>query len=163
MPDALVEVTREGFRSFLKARGVEQRMGDYEEPLVIMETLGLLGMPRRDDIPKFFKGVSEAEEAAFRAFLETPYLFSFAGLATSPVLNESTACGIRSRGVLTHVKALVGRYVNAELTYEELITRLKEAGYTTKIEGGGYRPVDAVDLRWLKLDPGDGAIEEGYY
>jgi hypothetical protein len=153
MPDALVAVTREGLRSFLKARGVEQGMGDYEEPLVIMETLGLLGMPRRDDIPTFFKEMSEAEEATFRAFLETPYIFSVAGLATPPALNDNEAYGIRSRGALTHVKALVGRYVNTELTYEELNTELKGAGYTTYIGGEGYRPVDSVDLRRVNLDP----------
>ena len=153
MPDALVAVTREGLRSFLKARGVEQGMGDYEDPLVTIETLGLLGMPRRDDIPTFFKEVSEAQGAAFRAFLETPYIFSFAGLAIPPALNENRAYGIRSRGVLTPVKALVGRYMNAELTDEELSTELKEAGYTTEVTVEGYRPVDSVDLRWVKLDP----------
>ncbi len=40
MPDALVEVTREGLRSFLKARGEGSGMGAYEEPLVILKTLG---------------------------------------------------------------------------------------------------------------------------
>jgi hypothetical protein len=154
MPDALVEVTREGLRSFLKARGVEQGIDDYEEPLVIMEMLGLLGMPRRDDILLFFKEVSEAEESTFRTFLETPYIFSFADLATPPpALNDNEAYGIRSREALTHVKVLVGRYVNAELTYEELSTELKETGYTTEIEVEGYRPVDSVDLRWVNLDP----------
>ena len=34
-------------------------MGSYEEPLVTIEMLGLLGMPRRDDILKFFKEMSE--------------------------------------------------------------------------------------------------------
>ena len=34
-------------------------MVSYEEPLVIIETLSLTGMPRRDDIPKFFKEMSE--------------------------------------------------------------------------------------------------------
>lgn len=152
MPDALVEVTRQGLKSFLKARGDERGMGAYEEPLVIMETLGLMGMPRRDDVLKFFKELSEAEESAFATFLETPYIFSFAGLATPPALNEDKRYGIRSRAELTHVKTLIGRYVDAEMTYEELGTELKKLGYTTKIVDSSYKPEDSVDLRWVQLD-----------
>jgi len=79
-------------------------MGSYKEPLVIIETLGLMGMPRRDDILKFFKELSETNEPAFDTFLETPYIFSFAGLATPPALNEDKRYGIRRREELTHVK-----------------------------------------------------------
>lgn len=152
MPDALVEVTREGLRSFLKVRGAEQGMEDYEEPLVTMETLGLLGVPRRDDMLLFFKELSEAREVTFRSFLETPYIFAFAGLATPPALNDNKEFGIRSREELTNVKVLVGSYVNAELTYEELSTRLNRAGYVTTSAGGGYKPETSVDLRWVNLD-----------
>jgi len=75
MPDALVEVTREGLRSFLKIQGEENGMVSYKEPLVIIETLGLMGMFRRDDILKFFKELSETNEPAFDIFLDTPYSY----------------------------------------------------------------------------------------
>lgn len=152
MPDALLEVTREGLRSFLKARGKENGMRSYEEPLVIMETLGLMGLPRRDDIPAFFKELSEAKESAFDTFLETPYIFSFAGLATPPALNDNKRYGIRRRDDLTRVKLLISRYTSDEMTYEELSRELNELGYTTTIDDRGYKPEDSVDLRWVKLD-----------
>lgn len=152
MPEALVEVTREGLRSFLEIQGEENGLGSYNEPLVIMETLGLMGMPRRDDILKFFKELSETNEPAFDTFLDTPYIFSFAGLATPPALNEDKRYGIRRREELTRVKNLISRYVRAELTYEEIGAVLKKKGYTTKIEDSSYKPEDSVDLRWVKLD-----------
>ncbi|MEA2075257.1 MAG: hypothetical protein U9O85_05940 [Euryarchaeota archaeon] len=152
IPDALVEVTREGLRSFLKARDEENGMGSYEDPLVIMETLGFFGMPRRDDILKFFRELSEAKESAFDTFLETPYIPSFAGLATPPALNDDKRYGIRRRDELTRVKQLIGRYVSDELTYEEISAVLKKKGYTTKIADSSYKPEDSVDLRWVKLD-----------
>jgi len=151
-PDAIVEVTKEGLRSFLKTRSEENGMGSYEEPLVIIESLGLMGMPRRDDIPKFFKEISEDKVAAFDKFLETPYIFSFAGLATPPVLNGDIKYGIRRRDELTYVKILIGRYVRGEMTYEGISKELEKLGYTTKIADSGYKPEDSVDLRWVKLD-----------
>jgi hypothetical protein len=152
MPDALVEVTREGLRSFLKARGEGSGMGAYEEPLVILETLGLMGMPRRDNIIMFFKDLSEANEPFFNAFLETPYIFSFAGLATPPALNDAITFGIRRRAVLTQVKMLMSHYVRAEMTSEELGRELEMRGYTTNLKDSRYNPEDSVDLRWIKLD-----------
>ena len=152
MPDALIEVTREGLRSFLKARGKASGMGSYEEPLVILETLGLLGMPRSDDIPKFFKELNESNESFFDTFLETPYIFAFAGLATPPALNDDIKYGIRRREGLTHVKMLLSRYVRAELTSAELSRELEMGGYTTTVVDSSYNPEDAVDLRWVKLD-----------
>jgi len=152
MPDALVEVTREGLRSFLKIQDEENGMGSYKEPLVIIETLGLMGMPRRDDILKFFKELSETNEPAFDTFLDTPYIFSFAGLATPPALNEDKRYGIKRREELTHVKNIISRYASAELTYEEISAVLKKKGYTTRIEDSSYKPEDSVDLRWVKLD-----------
>jgi hypothetical protein len=150
IPGAVVAVTKEGVRSFLKARGEERGMGSYEEPLVVLETLGLMGMPRRDDIVNFFREMSE--EKAFDIFLETPYIFSFAGLATPPALNSDKKYGIRSRDRLTDVKTLVNRYAHDEITYTEMNKELEKLGYTTKIEDSSYKPEDAVDLRWVKLD-----------
>jgi hypothetical protein len=152
IPETLVEVTREGLRSFLKSRGDEDGLGSYQDPLVMIETLGLMGMPRRDDILKFFKEVSEAKESTFHLLLETPYLFSFAGLVTPPALNEDKKYGIRRREELTHIKMLMSRYVRAELRYEDMNTELKKVGYTTTIEDSKYKPEDSVDLRWVKLD-----------
>jgi len=152
IPDAVVEVTKEGLRSFLKTRSEEKEMDSYEEPIVIIETLGLMGMPRRDDILKFFKEMSEDIESAFDKFLETPYIFSFAGLATPPALNEDKKYGIRRREELTYVKILIGRYVRDEMGYEEISKELEKLGYATKIEDSGYKPEDSVDLRWVKLD-----------
>jgi hypothetical protein len=150
MPDALVEVTREGLRSFLKARGKEIGLGTYEEPLVILETLGLMGMPRSDDIVRFFKEWYETNAPVFDTFLETPSIFSFAGLATPPALNAEKKYGIRRRDDLTHVKMLMSHYVRAEMTYEELSRELETLGYTTIIDR--YKLEDSVDLRWVKLD-----------
>jgi hypothetical protein len=150
IPDAVLAVTKEGLRSFLRAQGEERGMGSYEEPLVIIETLGLMGMPRRDDILTLFKEMSE--DKAFDIFLETPYIFAFAGLATTPGLNEDKKYGIRRRAELTHVKYLTGRYVKDEMGYEEIRTELEKVGYTTMIEDSSYKPEDSVDLRWLKLD-----------
>jgi len=152
IPDAIVEVTREGLRSFFKARGEEKGIGSYEEPLVIIETLGLMGMPRRDDILNFFKEMCEDKETAFDKFLETPYIFSFAGLATPPALNEDKKYGIRRREELTHVKILITRYVREEMAYGEMSRELEKLGYTTKSEDSSYKPEDSVDLRWVKLD-----------
>ena len=152
IPDTLVEVTREGLRSFLKSRGEKDGLGSYEDPLVMIETLGLMGMPRRDNILKFFKEVSEAKESVFDLLLETPYLFSFAGLVTPPTLNDDKKYGIRRREELTHIKMLMSRYVRAEVTYEDMSTELKRVGYTTTIEDSNYKPEDSVDLRWVKLD-----------
>jgi hypothetical protein len=152
IPDALVEVTREGLRSFLKSRGQEEELGLYEDPLVVIETLGLMGMPRRDNILKFFNEMSEAKESAFELLLETPYLFSFAGLVTPPALNEDKKYGIRRREELTHIKMLMSRYVRAEMSYEDMSTELKKVGYTTTIADRDYKPEDSVDLRWVKLD-----------
>jgi len=152
IPDAVVEVTREGLRSFLKARGEEKGIGTYEEPLVIIETLGLIGMPRRDDILNFFKELSEDKESAFDTFLDTPYIFSFAGLATPPALNEDKKYGIRRREDLTYVKILINRYVREEMAYGEISTELKKLGYITKIDDSSYKLEDSVDLRWVKLD-----------
>jgi len=42
--------------------------------------------------------------------------------------------------------------VRAEMTYEEVSTELEKMRYTTKIEDSSYKPVDSVDLRWVKLD-----------
>ncbi|MBE0516396.1 MAG: hypothetical protein IBX41_03240 [Methanophagales archaeon] len=152
IPDTLAEVTREGLRSFLKSRGQGDGLGLYEDPLVVIETLGLMGMPRRDNILKFFKEVSEANESAFHLLLETPYLFSFAGLVTPPALNEDKKYGIRRREELTLIKMLMSRSVRAELSYEEMSTELQKAGYTTTIAESDYKPEDSVDLRWVKLD-----------
>jgi len=154
IPDALVEVTREGLRSFLKSRGQREGLGLYEEPLVLIETLGLMGMPRSDNILNFFKEVSEDKEAgaALNAFFETPYLFSFAGLVTPPALNEDKSYGIRRRDELAHLKMLMGRYVSGELTDETLHAELQKVGYTTTLANSTYKPEDAVDLRWVKLD-----------
>jgi len=44
-------------RANLRARGEERGRNSYEEPLVIIETLGLMGMPRRDDILTLFKEI----------------------------------------------------------------------------------------------------------
>ena len=152
IPDTLAEVTREGLRSFLKSRGQGEGLGLYEEPLVVIETLGLMGMPRRDNILKFFKEVSEAKESTFHLLLETPYLFSFAGLVTPPALNEDKKYGIRRREELTLIKMLMSRYVRADMRYEDMSTELKQVGYTTTIEDSNYKPEDSVDLRWVKLD-----------
>jgi hypothetical protein len=95
IPDAVLAVTKEGLRSFLRARGEERGMGSYAEPLVIIETLGLMGMPRRDDILNLFKEMSE--DKAFDMILETPYIFSFAGLATPPGLNTDKKYGKLAR------------------------------------------------------------------
>jgi len=111
-----------------------------------------MGMPRRDDILKFFKEISEDKVAAFDKFLETPYIFSFAGLATPPGLNEDKKYGIRRREELTYVKIFIGRYVSDEMTYGEVNAELQKMGYTTKIEDNRYKPEDSVDLRWVKLD-----------
>jgi hypothetical protein len=46
VPDAIVEVTRQGVQSFVHAAGSAAAFGVYEEPLVLLETLGLLGMTR---------------------------------------------------------------------------------------------------------------------
>jgi hypothetical protein len=152
-PDALVEVTREGLRSFLRVRGEPAAgLGSYEEPLVIMETLGLMGMPRHDDPLAFFKELSETETAAVHALFETPYLFSLAGLVTPPALNTDRSFGIRNRAELTHVKVLLQQYVHAELTVVELRAELERLHYTTKLEVPGYQPEESVDLRWVKLD-----------
>jgi hypothetical protein len=153
IPDALVEVTREGLRSFFRALGAPSAgLGSYEEPLVIMETLGLMGMPRHDDPLAFFKELSEAETAAVHALFETPYLFSLAGLATPPALNADRRFGIRNRAELTHVKERLQRYLQAELTAAELRAELERLRYTTKLEVAGYQPEESVDLRWVKLD-----------
>ena len=88
LPDALVEVTAQGLRSFIRLKlgaeaeeassGGEERgaggkggsvLGKYEEPLVLMETLGLMGMPRRDDILSFFAELSEHAPDFVRVFL----------------------------------------------------------------------------------------------
>ena len=42
--------------------------------------------------------------------------------------------------------------VRAEMTYKEVSTELEKMRYTTKIEDSSYKPVDSVDLRWVKLD-----------
>ena len=154
IPDALVEVTCEGLRSFLKSRGKLGGLGSYEEPLVLIETLGLIGMPRRDTMLNFFKEMSEDSEAGatLDAFFETPYLFSFAGLVTPPALNEDKKYGIRRRDELAGIKMLMNRYVSGELTDETLHAELQKAGYTTTIEDSTYKPEDSVDLRWVKLD-----------
>lgn len=152
MPDALIAVTREGLRSFLKARDTASGIGTYEEPLVILETLGLLGMPRSDDIIGFFDELNESHGAFLDTFLETPYIFSFAGLATPPALNDDVTYGIRRREGLMQVKTLLNRYVHAELTSAEVRRALDMAGCTTTIVERHYHPEDAVDLRWVKLD-----------
>ncbi|MBE9594360.1 MAG: hypothetical protein IMF19_12885, partial [Proteobacteria bacterium] len=89
-------------------------------------------MPRRDDILNFFKEMSE--DKAFDMVLETPYIFSFAGLATPPGLNNDKKYGIRARAELSYVKTLISRYVRAEMTYKEVSTELEKIGYTTMIE-----------------------------
>ena len=43
----------------MESRREKKGMVSYEEPLVIIETLSLMRMPRRDDIPRFFKETSE--------------------------------------------------------------------------------------------------------
>lgn len=73
IPVAVVEVTKQGLRSFLKVRGAEEGIGAYVEPFVTLEMLGLMGMPRRDDILNFFKEMYEDNTAAFDVLLETPY------------------------------------------------------------------------------------------
>jgi hypothetical protein len=152
-PDALVAVTREGLRSFLRTRGTPAAgLGSYEEPLVIMETLGLLGMPRHDDLLTFFKELSETETAAVQALFETPYLFSLAGLVTPPALNADRRFGIRNRAELAHTKELLQRYLHAEFTAAELRAELERLQYTTKLEVADYKPEESVDLRWVKLD-----------
>ena len=153
IPDALVAVTREGLRSFLWARGAPAAgLGSYEEPLAIMETLGLMGMPRHDDPLTFFKELSETERAAVHTLFETPYLFSLAGLVTPPALNADRSFGIRNRVELTHLKDRLQRFVHAELTATELRAELERLHYTTKLVVADYKPEESVDLRWVKLD-----------
>jgi hypothetical protein len=153
IPDALVAVTREGLRSFFRALGAPAAgLGSYEEPLVIMETLGLMGMPRHDDPLTFFTELSESERAAVHTLFETPYLFSLAGLVTPPALNADRSLGIRNRAELTHVKERLQQFVHAELTMVDLHAELERLHYTTKLEVADYRPEESVDLRWVKLD-----------
>ncbi len=151
IPDALVEVTREGLRSFFRALGAPAAgLGSYEEPLVIMETLGLMGMPRHDDPLAFFKEFSETERAAVQALFETPYLFSLAGLVTPPALNGDRSYGIRNRTELAYIKDRLQRYLHADLTAAKLHVELEQLHYTAEVPS--YQPEESVDLRWVKLD-----------
>ncbi len=153
VPDAIVEVTRQGVQSFVRAVGSDAAFGIYGEPLVMLEMLGLLGMPRRDDVLTFFKELYEAAPAAFNAFMATPFLFALAGLATPPTLNAEPGYGIRDRELLHHAKMLVGAYACGERNYEEVTAELERVGYTTTVEDGRYKPEQSVDLRWVRLDP----------
>ncbi|MGC9443706.1 MAG: hypothetical protein ACP5E9_02040 [Candidatus Methanospirareceae archaeon] len=153
VPDAILEVTRQGVRSFVQALGAEAAFGVYEEPLVLLETLGSLGMPRRDDVLTFFKELHDAAPAAFKAFMATPFLFSLAGLATVPALNAEPGFGIKDRELLHHVKRFVLAYAYGELNHEKVNAELELAGYTTTVEDGGYQPEQSVHLSWVRLDP----------
>ena len=154
VPDAIVEVTRQGVRSFVQAAGSDAAFGVYEEPLVMLETLGVLGMPRRDDVVRFFKDLHDAAPAAFAAFMATPFLFSLAGLATAPALNAESGFGIRDREQLHHAKELVLAYACGERSYDEVNADLEGLGYnTTKCEDSGYSPEQSVHLSWVRLDP----------
>jgi hypothetical protein len=153
VPDAIVEVTRQGVRSFVQAVGSAAAFGVYEEPLVVIETLGLLGMPRRDDVIRFFKELHDATPAAFTAFMATPLLFALAGLATAPALNAEPGYGIRDREQLYHAKELVLEYACGERGYDEVNAELIGLGYTTRVENGGYSPEQSVHLSWVRLDP----------
>jgi hypothetical protein len=161
VPDAIVEVTRQGVQSFVQALGSAAAFGVYEEPLVMLETLGLLGMPRRDDVVRFFKDLHDAVPAAFAAFMATPILFSLAGLATAPALNEELGFGIRDREQLHHAKELVRAYACGERGYDEVTEELMRSGYSsgngsgyaTRVEDGGYKPEQSVHLSWVRLDP----------
>jgi hypothetical protein len=169
VPDAIVEVTRQGVQSFVQALGSEAAFGVYEEPLVLLETLGVLGMPRRDDVVKFFKDLHDAAPAAFAAFMATPFLFSLAGLATAPAMNAEPGYGIRDRDLLHYAKEFVLAYASGKLSYEKVTAELErlgyssgngsgyssgnESGYTTTVEVGGYRPEQSVHLSWVRLDP----------
>ncbi|HDS44684.1 MAG TPA: hypothetical protein ENN68_01060 [Methanomicrobia archaeon] len=153
VPDAIIEVTRQGVRSFVQAVGSAAAFGVHEEPLVLLETLGVLGMPRRDDVLKFFKELYDAAPRAFKAFMATPFLFSFAGLATVPVLNAEPGYGIRDRKLLHHAKALIGAYASGNWSYEAVNAELERVGYTTTVVDSGYSPEKSVHLNWVRLDP----------
>ena len=153
VPDAIVEVTHQGVRSFVQAVGSEAAFGVYEEPLVLLETLGVLGMPRRDDVIKFFKELYDAAPAAFNAFMATPFLFSLAGLATPPAMHAEPGYGIKDRMLLHHAKDFVLAYASGNLSYEKVTAELERTGYTTTVAEGGYRPEQSVHLSWVRLDP----------
>ena len=153
VPDAIVEVTRQGVRSFVQAVGSDVAFGIYEEPLVLLETLGVMGMPRRDDVLTFFKELYDAAPAAFKAFMATPYLFSLAGLATVPALHAEPGYGIRDREQLHYAKMLVGAFASGNRGYDEVTAELERMGYTTRGEDTGYRPEQSVHLSWVRFDP----------
>jgi hypothetical protein len=153
VPDAIVEVTRQGVRSFVQAAGSDAAFGAYEEPLVLLETLGLLGMPRHDDVLKFFKELFDAAPTAFNAFMATPFLFSLAGLATPPAMNAEPGYGIKDRTLLHYAKDFVLAYASGKLSYEKVTAELMGLGYTPRVENGGYRPEQSVHLSWVRLDP----------
>jgi hypothetical protein len=153
VPDAIIEVTRQGVRSFVQAAGSAAAFGVHEEPLVMLETLGLLGMPRRDDVIRFFKDLHDAAPAAFTSFMATPFLFSLAGLATAPALNAEPGYGIRDREQLHYAKELIREYACGNRSYDEVTAELERMGYTTRGEDSGYSPEQSVHLSWVRLDP----------
>jgi hypothetical protein len=108
------------------------------------------GIEERAKRKNLFKEMSE--DKAFDVFLETPYIFAFAGLATPPGLNNNNKYGIRAWAELSYVKTIISQYVRAEMTYKEVSTELEKMGYTTKIKDSSYKPEDSVDFRWVKLD-----------
>lgn len=179
LPDALVEVTAQGLRSFIRlklgaeaeaveassrGRGEERGaggkggsvLGEYEEPLVLMETLGLMGMPRRDDILSFFAELSEHAPDFVRVFLRTQN-FSYAGLATPPWLNADKKFGIRRRADILRAGKIILRFLEGEIGREEAIHALKNMYFTTYLED--FNVEEVVDMRWINLEMAKERVE----
>lgn len=139
MSDEAVERDSDGARRILSS--------EYEEVLVLLETLGLMGMPRRDDVIAFFEELNEHSPEFVSVFLKTQN-FSYAGIVTPPWLNEDSRFGIRRRTSLIHAGGIIARMLERRMRREDAMSALEN--FTVYLED--FKPEEVVDMRWINLE-----------
>jgi hypothetical protein len=134
----------------------------YRQEIMAMaavETLGRIGMERRDDLVKLYEEIEEEGLPVHRVLEEylSTHVFSLAGLTTAPQLNESRDYGIKRAKDLHAVRAYLCRYLRGQIDLSSLRSELRDLGYKVSSDQAikDYRPLRCIELKLLGSEPGE--------
>ncbi len=143
-PIAIYEANKALISSTARVTGVNLK--DIEV-FAAVETLGRVGLERRDDLPYLFSVMQE--DAEVHRILEeylSSNVFSFAGLVTPPRLNNSKEYGIKRPSQLYHARKVIIEYLKNK-DRAMLNQKLEALGY--KVKEVKHDPFQSVDLNSL--------------
>lgn len=136
-PNIMYERVAQDVHSDFRLKTYNSSLGGYEESLIALLTLGISGLPRRDNIVEYIKELNANASFSGRIFI---HKFLLAGLATPPNLNCETKYGIKTRNGLFEARQKVLNYIRGKINEPpKLITYTED----------NYRPEYSIDLRWI--------------